>query len=426
MNRRWSSHYWEQVYEARKSDPRFNTSYPLAPSDWGKYQEGRDLEFSSDEISFYIHIPFCEHLCTFCEYVKYKTNAHTRDIEKQYLNILRRDTESFLAAQPPFVLRGFDIGGGTPTALSDANFAYLMQIYSDIVSRCRLAPDYVPSIEATFATINETKVRGIAQAGFQRISLGLQVSHDELLKAHHRALTTLSRMSEVMEMCHAAGIALINIDLMYGFENQTNDICLKTLEAIDQLRPEHVSFYELRTNMLHDFSLASKEEIYQQYQTLYEGVKSMGYIGDFGQNTFSRYHDMGLSSYLYSRMIDHVSYKGFGIAAQSRSDRGLSYNRGKRRRVLAELLKYESFCAEDSYQLPVEEVLAKYVAISGYCGFFRLSIMQSIIGLDPRIVFQAQFEFLESAQLVTISGDEVRITPEGFKYYGAILSLFYP
>ncbi len=417
---------WAQLFNERKENPIYNTSYPLSPDDWGKFCTEKDLMFSTEEISFYIHIPFCEHICKFCEYVKYRCSKNTRAKEKTYLDIVRSDIQCFLATHAPFTLRGFDIGGGTPTALSEENFAYLMQIYAETVSQCEFSENYIPSIEATFETISEYKVKLIAQAGFKRISFGLQISNEEILKANSRDVVSVKRMLEVMEMCRAAGISLINIDLMYGFENQTPEMCIKTLDAIRLLAPEHVTFYELRTNMLNKYLVASKQVIYQQYETLYRGVRALSYRGAFGQNTFSLCDDMGLSSYLYSRMIEHVPYKGFGIAAQSRSDHGLSYNIGKRARSLDSLLEQDSFVAEAIYRLPPEEVLAKYMAISGYCGFFRLSIMRSIIKCDPLVTFKSQFEFLLTENYVQMIDDEVAITTKGFKYYGAILSLFYP
>ena len=107
----------------------------------------------------------------------------------------------------------------------------------------------------------------------------------------------------------------------------------------------------------------------------------MGYNGSFGQNTFSLSDDLGLSSYLKHRMIDFTSYKGFGISAQSKSDMGLSYNIGKSHDSLENCLQKGTFFGEDTYVLPKEEMLAKFIAVSGYFGRIKLEVMKQILNV---------------------------------------------
>lgn len=102
------------------------------------------------------------------------------------------------------------------------------------------------------------------------------------------------------------------------------------MKAIEILNPEQVTLYELRTNMIREPSYLSKDELYYAYRCLYEGLIALGYHARFGQNTFSKYiADHGVSSYLRSRMLDGVAYKGFGLSAQSMNNEGISYNIGK-------------------------------------------------------------------------------------------------
>jgi coproporphyrinogen III oxidase-like Fe-S oxidoreductase len=106
----------EQIFNQRKDDAMFNTSYPLKPADWNKWKTSQSLPFDDDtDISFYIHIPFCNSLCGFCEYVKFiKTNE---EVEQKYLKIVEHDIRAFVNNTSDKILRGFDIGGGTPTIL---------------------------------------------------------------------------------------------------------------------------------------------------------------------------------------------------------------------------------------------------------------------------------------------------------------------
>ena len=414
-----------KIFYQRANNPRFNTSYPIYRSDWKGYKTDKELEFSSSELSLYIHIPFCRKLCKFCEYVKYKCGDNSHAAELKYLKMVESEINDFIQHGPKYTLRGFDIGGGTPTALSDSNFERLINIYRSTLDRCNIAEGFMPSIEATFNTITRAKAKLIADAGIKRISFGMQTMDADILADNQRINATLEQMKSVFAMCLECGIAVINIDLMYGFASQTGQAIDATLDIIEQLQPEHLTLYELRTNMLNGYNVASKEVLFEQYTQLYDRVKLLGYCGKFGQNTFSRLGDMGLSSYLYARMIDNIPYRGFGIAAQSKNEQGIMYNVGKSHKPLGEILKMGRIASEDIYFLPPVESLSKYIAISGYCGFFRLSIAERIIGRDPREVFENELKFLLSLEYISIEGDKVRISSKGFKYYGAILSMFY-
>lgn len=152
-----------QRWESAILNPKFNTSYPLSPSDWQRYRSEAPLPFSESTLAFYLHIPFCPQLCRFCEYTR--THVPTSDIQNAYLSTLAQDIHRFLQAHGENLsLYGFDIGGGTPTVLSDENFEKLLSIYSEISGSIPLTPDYEPSIEATFSTLTPVKTKLIAQA----------------------------------------------------------------------------------------------------------------------------------------------------------------------------------------------------------------------------------------------------------------------
>lgn len=90
-------------------------------------------------------------------------------------------------------------------------------------------------------------------------------------------------------------------------------------------------------------------------------------------------------------------------------------------------MTHDTFKADSqTYTLPPQEMLAKYLAISGYYGKFRLSKMNDIIGHNSMKAFKSEFEHLLNNKMITIDHDWNSITKEGFKYYAAILSLFYP
>ena len=419
----------EELFETRKDISDYNTSYPLHPSDWSSWRTADRLSFADvEDLSFYIHIPFCQSLCKYCEYIKYKKTSES--IERKYLDIVDSDMRKFAeqSATGETILRGFDIGGGTPTVLSTENFAKLIEMSAEYARRFKRAEHFKGSIEATFNTINESKIAIISDHSeiFSRISFGLQSTSCAFLRDNNRDNGHIHRMADIFYNCRQHGINTINLDLMYGFFNQTKEEIEATMKVVERLMPEHLTVYELRTNMLNRYPIATAEQRFEQYSYLYYLITRLGYKGRFGMNTFSLTGDNGLSSYLQHRMMRNGSYKGFGIAAQSKNDTGISYNIGKNSESLDCCLSKNTFeKGGDSYKLPPRELLSKYVAISGYCGMVDLSVMEKILHSDPNMVFEKELDFLLNNQYIEKNGSMLYLTPKGFLYYGAVLSLFY-
>lgn len=410
---------------SRFGDSIYNTSYPLRPDDWKQYLKDGALTFNfSEPIAFYLHVPFCKQLCSFCEY----SRMMLPPLQKQilYLETLRDDILNFIKVSPAIKLYGFDIGGGTPSALENTAFETLLEIYGEVVARVKHTQDFEPSIEATFETLTENKCRIIASAGIKRISLGLQSSSSDVLAPLKRHSAKILNMAEVIDNAHKAGIQKINIDLMYGLPEQSLESVKKDMRTIKQLQPEQVTLYEFRTNQLKKDYQIDFELCYQQYCLLFEELTGLGYFGIFGQNTFSRAsHDKGLSSYLRHRMFEGAQYKGFGISAQSMSEKGISYNKGKNQTGLERLLDENTFESENHYALPSREVFSKFIAISGYSGGFSLDVARRLYGDRFDNEFYHIIETLKDNKLIEIKGDMLRLTRKGFKYYGPILSIFY-
>ena len=419
----------QRLFEQRKNNPLFNTSYPLSPGDWAKYSTSGTLSFdASKPIAFYLHIPFCRQICSFCEYTK----MCVPDTEKQrnYISTLIRDIERFVEKYPEWKFYGFDIGGGTPTALDSEVFSELMIWYKHFIGERTVTDRFEPSIEGTFDSMVSDyqgyhKSRLIAKAGIKRLSLGIQSTSNIVLKPLHRNPISCKEMVEAIEEWHRLGISKINVDLMYGLPGQTVENIRKDIEVIRMLNPEQVTVYEFRTNQLHAPYKTDNDTCFTQYCELYEGLIRLEYYGEFGRNTFSRdAHDMGLSSYLRHRMFDGWQYKGFGISAQSMSGYGVSYNMGKNEST-GKLIDNHSYESIAYYNLPLNELLNKFIAISGYSGGFSLSVAKGLFGEDFATRYNHILNFLINEKLATISSDRLQLTKSGFRHYGAILSLFY-
>ena len=257
------------------------------------------------------------------------------------------------------------------------------------------------------------------------LSIAVQSTLDNVLTPLHRNTITSKEMAKAIEEWHRLGISKINLDLMYGLPGQTVENIRKDIEVIRMLNPEQVTVYEFRTNQLNAPYKTDNDTCFTQYCELYEGLIRLEYYGEFGRNTFSRdAHDMGLSSYLRHRMFDGWQYKGFGISAQSMSEYGVSYELGKNEST-GKLIDNHSYESIAYYDLPSNELLNKFIAISGYSGGFSLSGAKSLFGEDFATRYNHILHFLIDEKLATISGDRLQLTKTGFRHYGAILSLFY-
>jgi oxygen-independent coproporphyrinogen-3 oxidase len=229
-----------------------------------------------------------------------------------------------------------------------------------------------------------------------------------------------------MQMLYSIGINKINLDLMYGLKGQSIDTLLFDIQTIAALNPEQVTLYELRTNMTGEENHWDKEALFNGYSSLYQQLISLGYNARFGQNTFSKDEaDQGVSSYLRHRMIDGTAYKGFGLSAQSMSREGVAYNIGKNSAALKSLINSDSYCEEYTYNLPPTELASKFIAIAAYHGSFSLDRLSRLLGVDAKDYYQQQLSFCLEHDLISMDGNLVAFTSKGFKYYGAVFSLFH-
>lgn len=413
----------KKIFEMTKEDILCNTSYPYKPEYFRDYKSDYDIMTGVDVLGYYFHIPFCLSLCKFCEYTRFKYNECDED---RYLNLLSNQADCFLDQHKIRKCYGVDIGGGTPLCLSASGLKRLFSIIDYVMDGVEKVKDFERSIEFHYSSLDQEKVILVGETGITRVSTGIQVYDKNMMSRYQRLTEEISRMQEWNNLFKQSGIKKINIDVMYGFEGQTQKSLEHTLSAIYVLNPEQVTLYEMRYNQNGmNRKGIDRDVLFDQYCYLYDNLRNFGYHAWFGQNTFSKDEDdFGVSSYLRYRMLDGMPYRGFGISAQSMSDRGLSYGSFKSCKDI-DMPQMEKIIDEDNYRLPAEEVAAKYVSISLYSGSFRLDVLTRILGVNARQYYKNELEFLNENGVAFENGNIVRITKKGFRYYGAIASLFW-
>lgn len=225
--------------------PRY-TSYPTVPYwepttlDADTWKAGLLETFRSEngEMCIYIHLPFCENLCTFCACNKRITKNHK--VEDPYIEALIREWSMYLElleAKP--VIREIHLGGGTPTFFSPENLSKLIKA---ITGKAGIAPDHEFSVEVHPNYTTREHLAALADVGFNRISLGVQ-DFDPVVQLLINRVQTFEKTRDVVEWSRELGYSSVNIDIIYGLPKQTTNSVETTIAYIGELKPDRIAFY---------------------------------------------------------------------------------------------------------------------------------------------------------------------------------------
>lgn len=193
-----------------------------------------------DALFLYLHIPFCEMRCGFCNLF---TTANPRlDVEAAYLEALRRQAEQVHEALGPASFARLAIGGGTPTYLQPADLARLFDLAAQLFG---VDPAAIPvSVETSPHTASPDRLRVLRERGVDRISIGVQSFVEAEVRAVGRAQQTAT-VEQALERIREWGFPTLNVDLIYGLPGQTLASWRASLQAALRYRPEEIYLYPL-------------------------------------------------------------------------------------------------------------------------------------------------------------------------------------
>jgi oxygen-independent coproporphyrinogen-3 oxidase len=227
--------------------PRY-TSYPTVPY-WSvtptSEQWVESIVQALDEGShagvgaaLYIHIPFCESLCTYCGCNTRITRNH--GVGVPYVETVIREWELYLEKLGKRVPIGeLHLGGGTPTFLAVSELERLME---GVLSKATVLPGAEFSVEADPRVTRREHLAALAKFGFKRLSLGIQDFDPRVQEAVHR-IQTEEQVAEVTAHARELGYTSTNFDLIYGLPFQTRTSIENTIASVKRLRPERIAFY---------------------------------------------------------------------------------------------------------------------------------------------------------------------------------------
>lgn len=189
-------------------------------------------------ISLYLHLPFCESLCTYCGCNKKITTNHK--VENEYLSVIEKEWDLYrkMMKQTP-VISGLHIGGGTPTFFSPKN---LERLINYILKGSIIHPRHEFSIEGHPNNTTEQHLKVLYKLGFRRISYGVQDNDPEVQKVINR-IQPIENVERATVLARQIGFTSVNYDLIYGLPLQTMQSMERTINQVIELKPDRIAFY---------------------------------------------------------------------------------------------------------------------------------------------------------------------------------------
>lgn len=411
--------------------PRY-TSYPTVPfwddasftSDLWQQSVLRTFNETNDSegISIYIHLPFCEQLCTFCACHKRITKQHS--VETPYLESVLKEWDLYvkLFGRTPKI-KELHLGGGTPTFFSPKNLRILLE---GIFAKAEIAENPQFSFEGHPNNTTREHLQTLYDLGFRRASFGVQDYDPKVQKAINR-IQPFENVKNVTEMAREIGYEGVSHDLVFGLPFHTWEKMEFTIRKTLELKPDRLAFYSyahvpwikgVGQRGFDENDLPSGEEKRKLYENGKKLLEELGYI-EVGMDHFALPHDD-----LYQSMISgdiHRNFMGYsssktklmvGLGMSAISDSWYAFAQSNK--------------TVEEYQKIVEEGIIPVVK-GHILNEEDLVIRQHILNLMCRLEtswdLQTSFPEIENALealkemeadgLVEISNNTIKITEKG-------------
>ncbi len=257
-----------------------------------------------EELSLYIHIPFCRSLCPFCCFNRY---LFKEDPARQYFINLKKELDIY--AERGFVFSEFYFGGGTPTVMMDELLAFIDYLRRKFKVR-------QISLETTPQELTTKTVDALKEAGIGRLSLGVQSFDDEMLKSMGRVLCTGQQAQESLLLAQGQ-FPTVNIDLIFNFPFQTLDKFATDISLVKKLGIDQVTFYPLMPSPHKQSALERRfaKIDYSAEKRYYDLILKEMLTGGYQPSTvwcFSKGNRM-IDEYI----VDYADYIGIGAGSVS-------------------------------------------------------------------------------------------------------------
>lgn len=355
----------------------------------------------------YIHIPFCDHICGYCDFAR---GLYNEDLADNYLTSL----EGELRSKNPVGIESIYIGGGTPTALS---VSQLERLFTMISPYQKNVVEF--TVEANPESLNKAKAALFKASGVNRVSMGMQVTQSELLVLIERK-HTFEDVRKKVEILKDVGINNISIDLMYGIPTQSLNDLRVSLEKIITLDISHVSLYGLTIEPNSSFGKKGYKEAEadldaDMYEYALDYLEANGFmryeISNFAKAGFESVHNK-----VYWKYKDFVAV---GLYASGK-EKNIRYTNT---RSLKDYLS-NNFVGEEIILSKDDEVFEFIMMNLRLSEGFKISDFNKRFDLNFEQVYKSQIKDLSKQGLLIISDDIVKASDYGLEILHNVIEQF--
>lgn len=253
----------------------------------------------------YIHIPFCQTICSYCDFCKI---FYQEEIVDKYLKILSLEIKKRYKGE---VLSTIYIGGGTPSSLS---FQQLHTLFS-IIQQFKREKNVEITFECNIEDIEERKLKILKKYGVNRLSIGVQTFHTKFLQYLNRNHSK-EEVFQKIELAKKMGFSNINIDLMYGFKEETIKDVEEDVNFFLELNIPHLSIYSLILEPHTRLFIQGEEGVSEEMEAdMYFQIKKMLLKRGYKQYEVSNFAKEGYFCFHNLTYWNNEHYYGFGVSA---------------------------------------------------------------------------------------------------------------
>ncbi|MCJ8163267.1 oxygen-independent coproporphyrinogen III oxidase [Pontibacter sp. E15-1] len=421
--------------------PRY-TSYPAVPywsqaaPDAKRWMDVVKHTFVASNatkgISLYIHLPFCEQLCTYCGCNTRITKNH--GVEEGYIQAVLREWGQYSRHFPEKpILREVHLGGGTPTFFKPANLRKLLE---GIYAGAEFHPEKEFSFEGHPNNTTAEHLQTLYDLGFRRVSYGIQ-DFDPKVQVTINRVQPFENVRRVTEAARSIGYASVNFDLIYGLPHQTLETVGDTIDKVAALMPDRIAFYSYahvpwvkpgqRSYAEKDLpDNAAKRALYELGLRRF---RALGYT-DIGMDHFALPQDALYKA--YQRKELHRNFMGYttcptelllGLGTSSISDARYAYMQNlKTVEAYQQAIAAGELAALKGHFLSEEDLLLKEAILQLACrGELELNerLLQSV---DANAL--AELQQMAEEQLIVLSEDRLTITAAGQAFVRNVCAKF--
>ena len=423
--------------------PRY-TSYPTVPY-WDKEGIEKSIWINSvinsfeesnaeEGISLYIHLPFCESLCTFCGCNKRITTNH--QVESPYISAVLKEWDLYLklfSSKP--IIRELHLGGGTPTFFKPDSLDALL---TGILSKGIIPKKHSYSFEGHPNNTNRQHLEIMAKHGFERASYGVQ-DFDLKVQQTINRVQPFSNVAKVTRDSRETGYNSVSFDLVYGLPHQTKDSIRDTIEKVKELMPERIAFYSyahvpwIKGNGQRGFDendLPKSEEKRALYELGYQLLLDAGYK-EVGMDHFALVSDEMYQSLQQKKL--HRNFMGYsasktqlmvGLGVSSISDSWYAFAQNvKTVEEYYELIEQNEIPIFRGHHLNAEDLILRKHILNLMCQFETEWQSED---LQDQSVFDAipRLKEIEADGLIEIGDKKIAVTEKGKPFVRNICMAF--